>query len=312
MHYRIIETLFPAFFIWQSLSMSQFTLERKTYAPKLHNNHNILASLSLIIQLIILFHGFYNTKLYTDESLNFILIVLSIASVTLYRLSSISCIIESHLNRKNEMRFLSLIAKSDEILMDKLHVDMKYKEQWQNNIQQLIIRILVYLILNGANIIDWIVVEVPVESTIWFYLIAFQIFICSMRYHQIISYVNLIHDRYKLLNEYIEKIRCQKIGSIGLLFEVTHKHSVEPWKNNNFESAMIRNKLKIIQEIQRHLLDARAIINNSFKWSLLFNLVNDFHITLTSAYFLVFLMINHALAIELISGATWILQGFMR
>lgn len=200
MHCPAIKTLSPAFFIWQSLSMSQFTLKRKTFTPKLHNNHNILAASSLIIQLIVLIHGFYDPKLYIDESLNFVLIVLSVATVALYRSSSILFIIESRLNRENEIRFLSLIAKSDEILTHKLHVDIKYVDQKQKNFRQLIVRILVVLIVNAVFIFDWLVIKVPTQSTIWSCFVAFPILICSMRYHQIISYVNLV-----LLNNVVDE-----------------------------------------------------------------------------------------------------------
>lgn len=301
MHYRAIKTLFPAFFIWQSLSMSQFTLKRKTYAPKLHKNHNILACLSLLIQLIALLHGVFYPELYLDTTLPIVLICMSVGSLSLIRFLSILIVIESHLHRKDEIKFLTLISKSDEILINKLQIDIKYKEQRQNSVQKQFIRIFLFLILIASFIFDWIVIKVSIQATVWFALLSFPIFTCSMRYLQIICYVNLIHDRYKLLNEYIEKI--------DISIELAYKNSVQSWKEKSSETAMIMNKLKNVLEIQSYLLDARCIINNSFKWSLLFNLVNDFQWTLGSAYFLIFSIIIKGVNIEIMSGTIWVVQG---
>lgn len=309
MHYRAIKTLFPAFFIWQTLSMSQFTLQRKTYAPKHHKSHNILAGTSFCIQLIVFFYGFYNPEMYLDITLPLVLICSTAASLTLNRFCSILTVIESRLHQKDEMKFLALIAKSDKILINILHIDIKYKEQKQNNIQQLVIRILLLLILNASFMIDWLFLETAIQITIWYALLVFPIFISSMRYHQIISYVNLIRDRYKLLNEYIERIRLKESVSFGVSIEMAYKQLVHSCQKKNFESIMIMNQLKHIQEIQSYLLDGRCIINNSFKWSLLMNLVNDFQSTLGSGYFLIFSTIKEGINIDILSGTVWVVYG---
>lgn len=299
---RAIETLFPAFFIWQTLSMSQFTLKRKSYIPKYHKIHNIIASISLLIQFSVFVYGFYNIELYAELKLPIILIAVGVGGLQLYRTLSMVIVIESWIKRSEEMDFLNKIAEIDEIMTKQLQIDMEYRKKNGGNIKILMIRIVLFTFVNISFLTATSSVVSLKKLRIYWVFLAIPQLIHFIRYHQIVSYMYLIRDRYRLLNKYILKINKSENEIIDGPMIITDYSNISHRVKQNFRMNFLKRKLLQIQRINRLLIDARRLNHGLFNWSMIFILATEFHTLLGASYFTIFLLIKNGFTGRTIPG----------
>lgn len=299
---RAVETLFPAIFIWQTLSMSQFTLKRNSFIPKYHKIHNITASVSLVIQFVVFIYGFYNIELYIEMKLPPVLIVTSMVSIQLYRILSMVIVIESWIKRSKEMEFLNKIAEIDEMMITQLQIDMNYRKKNRGNKKFLIIRIVSFTLVNISFLSSTSSVLSPKILRFFWTFIAIPQFIHFMRYHQIVSYMYLIRDRYRLLNKYIEKINKSENEMIGGPMLIADYSNISRRARRNFRTNFLKRKLLQVQRISRLLMDSKKLNDGLFKFSMIFILAFEFHTLLAGSYFTIFLIIKKGYTPRSFSG----------
>lgn len=297
-----IETLFPAFFIWQTLSMSQFTLKRNSYIPKYHKIHNIIASVSLFIQFVVFLYGFYNIELYIELKLPPILVVAGMISIQLNRMLSMITVMESWIKRSKEMEYLNKIAEVDEIMIKQLQIDMDYRKKNRGNKKILIIRLVLLTIVNISFLSATSSVLSPKKLGFYWTFLVIPQFIHFIRYHQIVSYMYLIRDRYRLLNKYIEKIDQSENEKNGGPMLIADYSNISRRDRRNFRTDFLIRKLLQIQRISRLLMDSKKLNHGLFKFSMILILITEFHTLLGGSYFAIFLFIKNGFTVGSLSG----------
>lgn len=289
---RFIKTLFPSFYIWQLFSMSPFTLNGKTIQIETSVVHDVIALISFLIQIVVFIYGLIHVKDYVEYDAQSSLVILfsDVIDLTMIRLISIVIVIESWLNRANQIDFLKLIGEVDEILSFNLRIDMDYKsKRWQQRCN-LIMNLVLYCAMQ--IIVITIIVHFDMgRFPIFWSLYSVPLFIRLMRYNQIISYINLIGERYRIINEFIENIRSMRLHDNMLAKNVPilksscgSKHR----KNKMLETFMMISKIENMRKAHYLLLDSNKELRNLFHWSLLICIFHDFGGIIVDIYWILF------------------------
>lgn len=301
MQYLVVKSLFPSFFIWQTLSMSQFALNPTTLMPTSTKIHKIIFFFSVSIQIGFIAYGFYNMKLYINTILPPILLFTQVLTILLNRILVLLIVFESRIKRFNEIKLLNKIVEIDQILIEKLQIDVKYKQTQHKNIKYLIIRLTLYIYLSASAIASIIIYnELKTFRYFWIF-VSIPIFISSMRYHQAISYVYLIAYRYQLIRNYVKLIQISQSEPVQTVFTFEYMND----NRKNLEAMMISNKLTNVRDVYRLLLESNEILSNLFNWSLLLSIANDFQNTLACAFFLIFTLIKDGFNVRFVCAFSW-------
>lgn len=297
---QFVGALFPSFFIWQMFSLSPFTLARVSLRPKISNLHSFISIVSAIIQIVVLLGGLVHPKHYVVlENRSFVVTAGDFASMTLIRITSISITIESLLKRSHQIEFLRKIDQIDNILNTKLIIDAKYNYHQRGNIVKLIVWIGMFLLLEGNMILSTIVAGMETFQ-MYFALYTIPLFICLMRYQQFVTYVNLLHDRYAAINEYVGHLTLAKCGD-----PIQARRKPTWHRTSDFMPLLVLNKLKHLRRAHRIIIEANKTLCQLFGWSMLLNITNDFFNLLINSYWLIINIINGESKLQLIGILSW-------
>lgn len=313
---QFLRTLLPTFFIWQFFSLSPFKLTRNTLQPKINKKHTYIAMISVVVQFTVLVYGLYDFKHYTtSENRSVVVFVADIISMALTRITAIVIVIESWLKRSHQIQFLTKIEEIDSIVRTKLMVDLRYDLQQKKYFRGLFVWIGLQVSLELAMaIMSWLVGMHILRTYFAFYTI--PLFMCVMRYHQFISYVDLLHGRYKAINACVESFT---------LTELRNQKKSNPLKNpkndthftygqtqrthfrrvRDVEASLVYNKLKHLQRVHRLLVEANKMLSRLFNWSMLFNMTSDFYNLVINSYWVIINFVRGDSKLELIGVFSW-------
>lgn len=129
---------------------------------------------------------------------------------------------------------------------------------------------------------------------------------CLMRYQQFISYVELLHDRFKVLNQYIESLTMTEIPNQFDTETPTNSSQKRNFSRvRDVEAFVTHNKLIHIQRTHRLLVEANIMLNQLFGWSMLANMGNDFFNVLINLYWIIINFVRNDSRLELIGILAW-------
>lgn len=275
-----------------------------------------MAFVSVFIQLIVLVHGLYDTKSYADfENQPFVTYVADILSMVLIRIVAIVAVIESWLKRSQHIAFLVKIEHIDTIVRTKLSIDLRYDIQREEFVRNCFMWIGAQVCLELMFLIMTCMVGLPFLQVFWA-LYTIPLFICLMRYQQFISYVDLLHDRYKVLNQYIESLYLKNKStetdiedSTTLIkhkyFNYSQSQRLNFSRKRDVEAFIIHKKLLHFQCIHRLLIEANKMVCRLFNWSMLLNMGNDFFNVLINLYWVIINFVRGDSKLELIGIVAW-------
>lgn len=287
---KFIRTLLPLFFVWQMFSLAPFALKKASLKPKIHKTHNVLFVISLSIQIGVFIHGNISFEHYVSQGQSQIMSFLDLFTIFVIRCLSILIVIESRVKRSAQIKFLNGIEEIDRIMSDTLGIDLEYTKQHKQNLLRWILAIFFYI----ALVISLVVIALLEDASTFLVLVilyAPPLFISSLRYRQMIAYMSILEHRYRLINEYIERIRSSHSNDVLITSETLSTAKlfamkfVGPNQMRNIKKTIVVNKLKSLQCVQRLLFDSVELLRDQFEWSMLFNVANDFQKLLINFYF---------------------------
>lgn len=312
---QFLKALFPSFYVWQIFSLSPFSLVKDSLTPKCKRIHNCMTIVSVIIQFAVLIHGFFDLS-YVNHSHHLILLSMGdIVLMTLVRCTSISIVLESWWKRPLHIAFLTKIHQIDTILTSKLQIDLKYETQQKKHFNIFIVFVVCYLSASASVMAVSIIAELPPFQLFWtLYII--PLFVCMMRYQQFTSYVHLMHDRYKAINDHMERSMIIKPyhgstpNDTQNLKNVVHIVHSQKFKRNRIddidvEAFLVVNQLKHIQRVHRLLYESNKILCRAFRWSMLLNVCNDFVNILINYYWFTTNLITGDSKVQLVGAFSW-------
>lgn len=192
---------------------------------------------------------------------------------------------EAIFKRHKQIDFLQRINRIDHILHNKLRIHVDYKKQQI----QCNILITIWIFVCFACAICMIVVYHTVELTFnesFWVLYAFPFLIYSLHYQRMVLYVHVIRLRYKMLNQFIEKVCLfQERGIVNN--EILHAFkqiSKVAYADCPVEQLISKSQLMDIRNIYQMMYEATNIINEMFWWSLPLCVGIDFHRLLVNSF----------------------------
>lgn len=288
-------TLLPIFRVWQLFCLSPFGLTKKGLKVSRENTHRSIVIVCLIIHTIILIHGLVYSSYFIGwtTSKSTVLNYSNLISLTSTRSLTILIIIESFVKRSTQIHFLEKISKIDSILTYKLNINIKFDAYRQSNLIWSTIWLLFFMIDVVAVFVFVYLYTDEYFLRLWA-AIAIPFFICSLRYHQMVTYVMLIRNRYMIINEVIRdihKTNNTKMNNrdISLTANIFVKKAQS---TANVDQFIIFKKLNDLREVYQLLYESTEYINDIFRWSLPINIAIGFHEALVNTYFVFVCLIS--------------------
>lgn len=310
---QYLKTLSFSFPIWQLFSLCPFTFTKHTFQPKIDQKHTYIVIISVAVQFCALVHGLCDFDHYTTSvDRSRVVFLADIISMALIRFTAIVIMIESWLKRGHQIEFLTKVEEIDLILRTNLMIDLKYELRQKLHIRKLFVWIGTQLSLELAMLTTAFLVEMPTLRMYWL-LYTIPLFICMTRYQQFISYVDLLHDRFKALNKHVETLTLSKHRNQNILSSSNDPTNPLHYKNahaqmlhfRDVEAFLIYNKLKHLQKVYRALLEATEMLNRLFRWSILLNMGNDFFNVTINLYWVIVNFVRNDSKLELVGVFSW-------
>lgn len=277
--------------------------------PKLSHIHNVIPAISIGIQLAVIVHGLVDLKHYIEfNDRSMIKIFGDIFAMTLVRVTCISIVIESWLKRSLQISFLNKINEIDTILNKKLQISLNYEMQRRKSIRRLITIIGLYLCL------QMIVFTVSFDPEMSLFLVfcalyAVPLFVCTIRYEQFISYVDLITYRFHLINKCIKTLILKKtfddVKTLEKFPQFVYNRSFFIGQDKKLEAHLIMNKIKHLRDTYRLLIKVNQMLCRFFNWSMLANMFNDYCNVLINLYWLTLNVVQQGTKIEFFFSLFW-------
>lgn len=274
---QFFKSILVPFRLWQLLLFSPFGLKRKigVFRPTCNVQHSMCAffAIGVHITVSLLTYIFIDEIVPTDtppatKALDILIMVLT-------QLVALVALIESHQKRKKQIEFLQTINSIDFILEYKVGIDPNFQSQRRHNLLRLIAWTTVHITLITGVYVYFCVFFGSFDR--WWLLLGISYFLCSIKFHQIVTYVNLIYYRFALINTFIESSCIRKeyyVHSINTDFLKTMKFFKKSLSKGM--QTTIHEKLADLRRVSRLLVTANLLINDIFQWSMPINIANDF------------------------------------
>lgn len=276
------DSLAVALQIWQFVCLSPFSLKNHQMQSISKNIHRNFSFTVIFIQCVIIILSMVFLKHIIYSGLPQTLRTIDTIQLIFIQLTALVIFWESYRKRFVQMDFLRKINSIDFILEYKIGISPNYMERKNTNIRRLLRWIFMDI---SIFIVNFVIMFIALHIAYRWWLILFSSFlICSLRYYQITTYVDIIHYRYCQINQFINNIQLQSEPNENLNVDLAKtlgnvRTIFQKYKNRrNYE------KLADLRRICRLLSSANRSINDMFKWSIPTIIVNDFLHILVNCY----------------------------
>lgn len=294
---QFIETILPTFRVWQLFCLSPFALTKKTRWPTVVRPFNVFCIAYLAIESAILVHGFIFTGYYLDWERPVVIVYGDLITMTLARALGIVAVIESWKKRSIQIGFLEKIAKVDVILTYRLNIDPRYDANRREILWKSMAWLMSFMALQ-VYVITSILIDDNDPMFFHFWLVYMMpFFICSLRYHQMTTYVRLVRFRFEAINDFIQNVCFLDENRVTLNRDlltmmksfVKTIPASSPFEDNKMG---LYHQLIEVRNAYQMLYDASEDINTLFRWTLPINIANDFQKGLTNIFFFITLVLK--------------------
>lgn len=304
-------SLTVAFHILQLVCLSPFSLKDHQMKSTSKNIHRNFSFAVIFIQCLVIVLSLVFKKYFVMETLPQTTRTLDTITMSLIQLTALVVFWESYKMRFIQMDFLGKINSIDFILEYKVGIRPNYMKRKNTNI----IRLVRWIFLDFLIfIIDFVMMYTTYEIAHRWWLIIFpSFFICSLRYYQITTYVDIIHHRYFQINKFINTLQVKneriKDENLNIDFTKTLKNVRSIFQK--YKTGRIYEKLADLRRVCRLLSSANYSINEMFQWSIPIIIVNDFlHILVNSYWVLTIFLQNKGPLYHLLPPLLWTFLNF--
>lgn len=276
---NFIDSIYPVLCIWQSTGISLFELRRKCRWNILCTILKFTFSLTVtVIQLWSAYEKVSNISLMTLPKFRLTKLIGVAVNVFLFELGPICIVIESLVNRKKQKTFLLQIKSIDSIL-EQIDIDLHYKSQryrynrktfrWMaTNLFPMCAYSAVFYKLTNRLDFTWVKDIMP-------------LIIVTTHYCRIAVLVDIVYQRYHLLNAHVERISVNSIRSSS-----ESRLDVEGLFADDISISAETESINLWR-VHRLIASTNNSIGKLFRWSLLLVISHDLaYITITFGRFL--------------------------
>lgn len=281
---QFIETILPSLRVWQFFCLSPFALTKKARWPKIERYFDLFCIAYIVVESAVLVHGFVFTNYYLDwKHYSVVLVYGDFVTMTLARVLAILIVIESWKKRCQQINFLEKISKADSILAYRLNINLRYEANRRESSRKSIMWLLSFVALQVIFLT--LLISDPLSQRMLRFWLTYTVpfFICSLRYHQMVTYVRLLRLRFKAINNFIQSFCLLNQGQV-----INHDllRIMQPAQSESEDrKRSLYKKLIEIRAVYQLLYEASENINGLFRWTLPINIANDFQKGLTNIFF---------------------------
>lgn len=305
------DSIFVPFSLLQVFAFSPFSLTNRQMKSITKNTHRNFSFAVMLTQLLVTILSLVFVNHIIFWALPQTIKTLDTITMTLIHLSAFLIFLESYKTRYIQMDFLRKINSIDFILEYKIGISPDYVSTRKTNIWRLI-RWIVFDIVVFLTILIIFVIAYPTAYRWW--LVCYpSFFICSLRYYQITTYVDIIHHRYQRINQFIENFSVQSENDILKderinveLAKTIHVRTLI----QKYQTGRLYDKLFDLRRVCRLLNSANNAINEMFLWSIPLIIVNDFLHILINSYWTLRIFLKNGAFFHMIPPSLWTFSNF--
>lgn len=266
--------LLPIFRIYQSSGFAPFTIPIN--GQNKGSKWYISSGLLTIWLLALFVFDISSYKLYFENEKSMMISYLSFIIITLMRVVAFVIVLESFVERKQQINFLKQVDRIERLFTEELSVSFEYKKIRRNAYIWMTIFLLQLTILTSLILVDIVNVDdISIWMKMWYIFCTFPLFLPSTRYFQIIHYMQLLKFCFEMINMQLTEFQCQ---SNRLSMNVKRKEN-----SNKFEGK-IYDDIVTLRRIFHVLWECTEQINKMFQWSLLLLIGSSFFIIVVNYY----------------------------
>lgn len=306
------------FHLWKFTCLSPYDLKSQQNQFDPSNFHRNCTIVVIILQLltVILCGIFFNDIVSPD--LKQTIRVLDGLTLILAQFAALIIFWESFSKRQVQRNFFHKINSVDFVLEFKIGVRPNYEQKKETNAR----RTIGWLIVFAATFItNFVIMSIAYDIAYrWWAIFCVSYFVCSLRYHQITTCVDVIHCRYQLLNQFINQLKMDRQNHDGddntksgrPMFNCAEILSDIAPVTMVHSSHSIYEKLHHMRRACRLLSSANHNINEAFQFSIPLIIVNDFLQILINWFWILRILLRSNIRLfHLIPPLFWTIINFI-
>lgn len=195
------------------------------------------------------------------------------------RILPVLIVVESLWNQRQQIQLLICLDNVDKIFFDKLDHKIKYAKMSKQTYSWMIFWLVKLFVLQVAVSTLYSRLTQNIGMMILFFLYTVPLLVSSIRYFQIIHYIQLIGYRFESMKSHLEQMcRTAKVWNTTNVISLSLGH---------FDIKSINEMSKeiiLLREIYNCLWEATSYVNFTFRWSLLLSIGSSFVIVVANYY----------------------------
>lgn len=308
------------FHLWQFICLSPYELklqQNQSHPSNFHRNCTI--TVIILKLLVVILSGVFFNEIVSPD-LKQTIRVLDGLTMLLAQFAALIILWESFKKRRVQRNFFHKINSIDFVMEFKLGVRPDYERAKKTNARRLI----GWLVVIAANFLtNFVIMSIVYDIAYrWWAVFFASYFFCSLRYHQISTCVDVIHCRYQLLNQFINRLSKDNrnddddaddnVNSKWPMFNVAETLMANAPVTVVNPSDSIYEKLHHLRRVCRLLSSANHNVNEAFQFSIPLIIVNDFLQILINWFWILRILLRPKIRLfHLVPPLFWTLVNFI-
>lgn len=305
---KFLDSLVWPMRVWRFLGVAPFIVTRKASQPTKNSNVFNFSIVLLFVNVLLLVLSMIFSSTFIDWSSKDFTKFDDFAAIAMGRIASCFILGEAVFKLNKQINFLKQIMRIDFVLNRKLYIRIDYKKfQFHNNLIAVIWSVCLIACVISISVTFHMIGNLYDERFFLFYIGPLVVY--SLNCQRMVLYVYVIRRRYKLLNQFIEKIYAIQEKSIDTQTILEKFEQSSKIKGSAIGSLAVQliseSQLRDIRSAYQMLYDASQMINALFLLSLPLSICIDFHRLLVNIFFVfgVWLLKQHSLI--LVIALSW-------
>lgn len=280
---HLFDTLSITCRVWQIIGLSPFSLTNHQMSFVSKTSNQIFSFILITVHTLSIVPCQIFEKYIIDSTIPSYVHIVGTLILAFIQLTILVIFVESYKNRCVQMDFLQKVSTIDFILEYKIGIKLNYIDQKRLNIQRLLRWLILDVLIFMTNLMLLYCWYASLYR--WAIIIYASLFVCSMRYHQITTYIHIIRHRFQQINETIQTLRLQQENTSNINIELVR--TLENVRTISHKTGSVYEKIRNLRSVCRLLNSANQSINEMFQWSIPLIITNDFfHINLVTFWFI--------------------------
>lgn len=283
-----VKALLPIFRVYQLNGFSPFSVppfprsfltESRAQVQIENHRWSRYAKFLCCVLFISVISSLFTDSTYVEDTTSRMLNYMSFLMVLSSRSLSMVIVIESLVGAREQMSFLGSLESIDRMLQQKLGQIVEQVKTRSNTTIWLIIWVVKIAALQIFVVLTSKILQEKGMKKFWWLLFMFPTISSSIRYFQLIHYIELVGLRFSAFNEHLINL-CDKA-------EGANTNSIISIQFNKFDDKRDRkliDQIILSRIIYNRLWEACGALNHSFRWTLLLSVGSSFVIIVVNLY----------------------------